>query len=305
MTRQQRSVDLLVQLADPEYDDLRDLARELVHRLTDRLAEHPTRGGTGSGPKLGDVDDEQRHRTTYLRRVRAGQLADALINDTIDQCAAEDAADAVWLGASLADLGTSTGNSRQAARKRWPDLGLVYRTRRWVAGHHQDLVTVIQQVLDRGAELTAVPGQGDAFDQAVPALRDALATTLHDLASGSVIDPQTGRPARWRHLTDAVDFHLRAVVELGVPTTPAAATALEGARGVLAYYDLVTAEPAPATARRRADPTHRLAGSSGGIGTRTNTAPRRSSQASVGVRTSRITTSSQPGQRATRPGACG
>ncbi|WP_326558233.1 hypothetical protein [Micromonospora sp. NBC_01796] len=245
MTRETRPLD---RLAASEYDELRGPARELVRRITDRVADHPTAGGPESGPKPGDVDDEQLHRTTYLRRVGAGQLTDALVNELIDECAAEDAADAVWLGASLADLGSVTGNSRQAARKRWPDLGLIYRTRRWVAGHHADLVTVIEQVLDHGGELTAADGQGETLDRAVPALRDALARTLRDRDSGSVVDPGTGRPLRWRHLAETVDVHLRTVARVGVPTTPAAATALAGAHGVLAYYDSVTAEPATATA---------------------------------------------------------
>ncbi|MEV4627063.1 hypothetical protein AB0J90_12320 [Micromonospora sp. NPDC049523] len=247
MTREPRPLDLP---AASEPDELRGLAREVVRRITDRLADQPVPDSTESGPKSGDVDDEQLHRSAYLRRVRAGQLTDALVNELIDECAAEDAADAVWLGASLADLGSSTGNSRQAARKRWPDLGLIYRTRRWVAGHHVDLVTVVEQVLDHGGDLAAADGQGEALDRALPALRDALARALRDRDSGSVVDPRTGRPMRWRQLAETVDVHLRTVVRLGVPTTPAAATALAGAHGVLTYYDSVTAEPATATATR-------------------------------------------------------
>ncbi|WP_329110385.1 hypothetical protein OG792_15695 [Micromonospora sp. NBC_01699] len=250
MSREPRPLEPLDHLPASEYDELRDLARDLVRRITARLADQPTLAGAESGAKSGDVDDERFHRSAYLRRIRAGRVTDALVNDLITECSAEDAADAVWLGASLADLGVSTGNSRQAARKRWPDLGLVYRTRRWVAGHHPDLVTVIEQLLVHAGDLTAAEGHDDALGRAVSALREALARTRRDLDSGSVVDPHTGRPLRWRRLAEAVDVQLRTVVRLGVPTTSAASTALAGAHGVLAHHDSVTAEPAAATAAR-------------------------------------------------------
>src|ERR1700748_3524848 len=37
-----------------------------------------------------------------------------------------------WLGASLADLATATSRTREAARKRWPELGEVHRRRFWL-----------------------------------------------------------------------------------------------------------------------------------------------------------------------------
>ncbi|MFK3979804.1 hypothetical protein ACI2K4_05415 [Micromonospora sp. NPDC050397] len=244
MSRNPRPTGPLERLGEAEYDELRARTRDLVRQITGRLAANPTLGGPDPAAKPGDVDDEREHRSTRLRRVHAGQLTDALLAEVSAECAAQDAADAVWLGASLADLGSSTGNSRQAARKRWPDLGLIYRTRRWLAGHDQDLITVIRQVLEHSPEIGAAPGSADALDRAVPALREALDRVRADLDSGTVVTPETGRPARWPHLADAVDRHLRAVVELGVPATPGAALAFEGARGVLAHYDSVTAEPA-------------------------------------------------------------
>jgi hypothetical protein len=167
-----------------------------------------------------------------------------LLADAVATCATEDAADAVWLGASLADLGESVGSTRQAARKRWPDLGRIYRLRRWVSGHADDLVTVLRMVRDQAAGYTPRAGAADQLDRAVRSLDDALRGVLRDRDSGSVLDPGTGRPARWRHLADAVDVHLRTVAGAAAATTAEADTALTAARGVLAHYDVATAEPA-------------------------------------------------------------
>jgi hypothetical protein len=172
--------------------------------------------------RTGDVDDEYRMRRDRLRRVRAAQLAGALIDDVSAEFAAEEAADAVWLGASLADLGTTSGSTRQAARKRWPDLGRIYRTRRWLGGHHDDVVAVIGAVLARAGEM-----RGVGLDHLQP-LRDALGAE----------EPQ---PARWRRLAEAVDQHLRHVADVAVPTTDEAAWTVNGARGVVTHFDAVTA----------------------------------------------------------------
>jgi hypothetical protein len=160
-------------------------------------------------------------RTAALHRVRAAQEVRARVEEAAAQFAASEAADAVWLGASLADLSTATGGTRQAARKRWPDLGHIYRTRRWLEGHDADLTAVIRLVLDAGPDLGI---------HRLPL--DGLATAL------AVEGPP---PARWRAMAHAVNRHLRTVAEEAVPTTAAATQAVDGARGTVAHFDAATA----------------------------------------------------------------
>jgi hypothetical protein len=209
-------------LTDADRGELRRLARDLLERMTRQLAAHPGLEAPQPVARPGAVDDEYRLRRDRLRRVRAAQLAGALVNEVAAEFAAEEAADAVWLGASLADLGTTSGSTRQAARKRWPDLGHIYRTRRWLGGHHDDVVAVIGMVLARAGEL-----RGVGLDHLRP-LRDAL-------------DSDEPQPARWRRLAEAVDRHLRHVADVAVPTTDEAGMAVDGARGVVAHFDAVTA----------------------------------------------------------------
>jgi hypothetical protein len=211
----------------PEADrtELRHLAHDLLERLTQRLAVEPGPALPAPVVKPGDAADEYRLRGDRLRRVRAAQLAGALIEQVTTQFIADEAADAVWLGASLADLGTTSGSTRQAARKRWPDLGQIYRTRRWLGGHHDDVAAVIGMILERAGDM-----RGVGMDS-LQALRDALGND----------EPHA---ARWRRLATAVDRDLRIVSERALPLTDEAATAVDGARGVVAHFDAVTAAPA-------------------------------------------------------------
>jgi hypothetical protein len=205
--------------------ELRQLARDVLERMTRQVATLPGVDLPDPVGRPGDADDEYRLRRERLRRVRAAQLVSALVNEVAAEFTAREAADAVWLGASLADLGTTSGSTRQAARKRWPDLGQIYRMRRWLGGHHDDLVAVITTVLARAGEL-----RGVGLDHLRP-LRDAL-------------DSDEPQAARWRRLAEAVDRHLRHVADVAVPTTDEAAAAVDGARGVVAHFDAVTAVPA-------------------------------------------------------------
>src|SRR6266536_3581190 len=122
---------------DNEAELRRDVV-DLMERLTKRIAGHLTL--PDPTPKIGDADEEYRARVARLRRVRAAQLAEALVEEVSADFTAREAAGAVWLGASLADLGAASGSTRQAARKRWPDLGLIYRTRRWLGSHHDGVL---------------------------------------------------------------------------------------------------------------------------------------------------------------------
>ncbi len=206
---------------DNEAELRRDVV-DLMERLTKRIAGHLTL--PDPTPKIGDADEEYRARVARLRRVRAAQLAEALVEEVSADFTAREAADAVWLGASLADLGAASGSTRQAARKRWPDLGLIYRTRRWLGSHHDDVLAVIRDVLAHASEL-----RGVGLDR------------LRALAAA--VEADGPQPARWQRLAEAVDRHLRDIVARAVPTTPEASRALDGAAGTVAHYDAVTAKP--------------------------------------------------------------
>jgi hypothetical protein len=221
-------VDLRKVLDDSEYRELRHLADDLMERVTRRLAVHPGLRLPEPRPKMGDADDQYRQRVARLNRVHAAQLAAALLDEVAGTFTAGEAADAVWLGASLADLGTVSGSTRQAARKRWPDLGQIYRTRRWLDGHHDEVVSVIRSVLAHAGEL-----RGVGLDR-IQALRAA-------------VDADAPQPARWQRLADAVDRHLRAVTAQAVPTTEEAASAIDGAVVVVAHHDAITAKSSAAT----------------------------------------------------------
>jgi hypothetical protein len=220
----------LSELSEEDRSRLADLVRLAIEDMTSALAAHPSTAVPDPGLKPGDVAREHRLRLVHLRRVRAGQLAEALVEEVVAEQANADAADAVWLGASLADLGSATGITRQAARKRWPGLGLIYRTRRWLSGHTDDLTAVIGTLLTYNVHLRTADGHRERLDAALESLGDSL----HGL----------DRPDRWQRLSTALDTHLRQVLELATAATPEATSALDGARGVLAHYDSVRASTA-------------------------------------------------------------
>jgi hypothetical protein len=184
----------------------------LLAQLTDRRA----------GPLTGD------RLTDALNRVRAAHEVAGQVGAAAAGYASRAAADAVWLGASLADLAETTGNTRQAARKRWPDLGRVYRARRWLEGHDADLVAVVDLVVAVGPELD----QRNGAD-----LRDPL----DRLRAAIAVDGPP--PARWWALSEAVDRDLRTVVAVATPFTEAARHAANAAAGTVAHWDAATAPP--------------------------------------------------------------
>ncbi|MDV3223418.1 hypothetical protein [Intrasporangium sp.] len=135
---------------------------------------------------------------------------------------------AVWLGASLADLASVTGHSRQAARKRWPRLGAVTRRRRWLGNHVDQILWAARLVLDHADELPA---------EATAGLKDVVDATAAAFRSDA--DQSADPLERWRLLESVVDRHLRTVADpaLGSATTDEAQFARDGALGVVTYYD--------------------------------------------------------------------
>ncbi|WP_208114384.1 hypothetical protein [Actinomycetospora succinea] len=181
------------------------------------------------GAKLDDRAGERAARHRALTGLGAALAVEAEARTLTAGVTAGRAEVAVWLGASLADLGGVTGRSRQAARKRWPHLGAVHRRRHWLGNHVDDLLWAVHLVLDADLE-----GADPATREALAA---AVAATERDFA-GEPADLDAA-VARWRALDVLVDVRLRELLA-GVPEEPAdpsAGFAAHGARGVLRYYD--------------------------------------------------------------------
>ena len=170
-----------------------------------------------------------------------------LLEDLANDITAREAANAVWLGASLADLGSASGSTRQAARKRWPDLGQIYRMRRWLSGHHEDILKIADRL--SGERRLMTPKKQvtqDVIDSAFELLDKDIAQVRADFRSGSMVtDDETGNTQiiRWQRLSELVDKRVRLVVDLVVPMEPDAQYIIDGAKGMLAYYDAVNATP--------------------------------------------------------------
>lgn len=184
------------------------------------------------GAKLDDRAGERDARRRAMAELRAALTVEVDVRAVAAEAVAGRAEAAVWLGASLADLGGVTGRSRQAARKRWSGLGGVHRRRRWLGNHVDDVLWAARLVL----------GAADALEGVDPAARDALADAVamaEQAFSDDAPDDVAAAVGRWRAFDALVDRHLRDLLA-GVPADPAdptAAFAAHGARGVLAYYD--------------------------------------------------------------------
>ncbi|MFC5141917.1 hypothetical protein ACFPK1_27035 [Actinomycetospora rhizophila] len=189
------------------------------------------------GPKLDDRAGERAARHRALAGLGAALHVEAEARAAAAAITAGHAGAAVWLGASLADLGGVTGRSRQAARKRWPDLGAVHRRRHWLGNHVDDILWAARLVLEAADALEGVEPSARA------ALAGAVAAAERDFAGEPAdLDAAVGR---WRALDALVDRHLRDLLA-GVPDEPAdpgAAFAAHGARGLLRYYDHAVQAP--------------------------------------------------------------
>ncbi|MHC1560673.1 hypothetical protein ACR9E3_17080 [Actinomycetospora sp. C-140] len=185
------------------------------------------------GPRPDDRGGERAARHRALAGLGSALAVEADVRAASAAAAARRAEAAVWLGASLADLGGVTGRSRQAARKRWPHLGAIHRRRHWLGHHVDDVFWAVRLVLD--ADLEGVDPQARA------ALADAVVAAERDFAPDASVDPRDldAAVARWEAFDALVDRHLRAVLAAAPaePADPGAGFAAHGARGLLAYYD--------------------------------------------------------------------
>ncbi|HEX3778829.1 MAG TPA: hypothetical protein VHX38_04135 [Pseudonocardiaceae bacterium] len=229
-------------LSDERYARLHRHALATTEQLVAELAATEVLRGADTGVKPGDVDDEPDRRIETLRRVKAGRLVGIMLAEVAAEFTAGEAATAVWLGASLADLGSASGSTRQAARKRWPDLGQIYRTRRWLSGYRNDIFHITDLLL---AAFT--PNADQALAEALNDLRDASEVLRADFASGSSVDAGPSAPdgsgVRWQRLGELIDRQVRRVGELATAETDEATFALDASKGLLAYYDSVTSQP--------------------------------------------------------------
>lgn len=240
---------VLDSLSEKDYNWLHTIALGTTERLVSLLAESKILESTDSDPKPGDLDDEPEHRIATLRRVKAAQVVGALLADVIGDVIAGEAATAVWLGASLADLGSATGSTRQAARKRWPDLGQIYRTRRWLYGHRGSILYTADLLIEARPQARPRPefSQED-LDEAYTSLIWALAQVREDFESGSAMletPASNQRLVRWQRLAELVDKHIRALAHMIKPADGDVGFAASGASGVVCYYDEVTTGSSP------------------------------------------------------------
>ncbi|GAA2795032.1 hypothetical protein [Saccharopolyspora taberi] len=210
-------------------------ADELVAELMTGLRSEVAIADPGAKP--GDHGDDQRLRREALARVRAALEAEALTAEAAARGVESAAAEAVWLGASLADLSAVTGRSRQAARKRWPDLGAIRRRRKWLSYHVDDVFYMVELLVDRADRIA--PDAAEGFEAAVRELSAAFERVKADFAEERAAE-QTA--ARWVAMDELVDVRLREVIaKAGTPSDGDGGFAVHGAGGVLGYYDHATA----------------------------------------------------------------
>lgn len=183
--------------------------------------------------------DEQQPRQAALDALRRAIDDETRARDEAARTTADRARDAVWCGASLADLASVTGHSRQAARKRWPGLGDIQRRRTWLGRQTEGVMWAAQQLVAHREALATTATTG--FDQALDTLED-----VHQRVAAQIPeDATTTASAFWLALDDFVNETLRCCVVLAnqPPPETTAAFALHAARSVVGYYDHARQQP--------------------------------------------------------------
>ena len=240
---------VLDNLSDQDYQWLHTIALRTTEQLLDQLLARNVLDPTGSLPKPGEIDDEKDCREATLRRVKAAQVLGALCAEVAGEVTTHEAANAVWLGASLADLGSASGSTRQAARKRWPDLGQIYRMRRFLSGHHEDIRTVAGELITcRDGFRPKDDVTPATLDAAYQALIRTNVQLMEDKESGTMVATgETGdqRVIRWQRWNELVDKDIRTLVEVVQPTDSDTDYVLSGAVGLLAHYDSISTPSTP------------------------------------------------------------
>ncbi len=216
-------------------------AADVIEQLTARLRREPALAVKDPGTKPADLGADQQHRWQSLCRFHAALVTEHVVTEAAVARAGSEAADAVWLGASLADLSAVTGRTRQAARKKWPELGSVYRRRKWLTNQVEPVHYAARQLVDAAEQLTPSKERA-AYEEAIELLADGLRRSERAFAEQ---EPENAvdAAARWRELDELIDRHVRTVLDLAAPepTDRSADFAAHGAKGVLTYYDVATA----------------------------------------------------------------
>lgn len=192
------------------------------------------------GEKPTDIGDERRRRHDALILLREALDREARVTERLAAEVEAAASTAMWLGASLADLAAVTGKTRQAARKRWPTLGIVHRRRVWLANHVDDVRWAVHVVLENEANI--VVDDRTMFDE-LRALDARVATDFDESAEQGA----AAAAERWHILDRLVDVVLRTLVDRAETADSQAEFAVFGAKGVVGYYD-------HASNKREADP---------------------------------------------------
>lgn len=190
------------------------------------------------GEKTTDIGDERERRHTALIALRQALTEEENVNREAAAATESAATTAMWLGASLADLAAVTGKTRQAARKRWPSLGVVYRRRLWLGNHVDDIRWAVRVVLDNEADIQ-VADRG--VFEVLRSLDARIEGDFADTAAQGDHEPAE----RWHLLERLVDVVLRGLVDEAVTTGGQAEYAVFGARGVVGYYDHASDKPEP------------------------------------------------------------
>lgn len=182
--------------------------------------------------KPGDPPGEPAGRHQALEALRHALDEESRVRAEAARHTAGCAEVAVWLGASLADLAQVTGHTRQAARKRWPELGPVTRRRRWLSHHLDEILWAARLLVEESESLPArhVEGVAEAVDRTAAAFAEDPASLENHVE-------------RWQLVEDLVDRRLRAAGSLREDDLPEKARfACHGAFGVVAHFDHATRE---------------------------------------------------------------
>ncbi|MCC8929800.1 hypothetical protein KVY23_18655 [Rhodococcus sp. I2R] len=175
------------------------------------------------------MGDERNRRAGALHRLQQSLAHEAQVVQEAAVATEAAATTAIWLGASLADLALVTGKTRQAARKRWPSLGEVYRRRLWLGNHVDEIRRAVHVVLENQAEIDV---DSEVLDE-LRAREAEVAQQFDEAAVGDAADPAH----RWHSLDRLVNVALRGLTNTARTTGEQGEFAIHGAAGVVGFYD--------------------------------------------------------------------
>lgn len=192
------------------------------------------------GEKSTDIGDERKRRSDALLALRDALAEEEKVNREAAKATEAAASTAMWLGASLADLAVVTGKTRQAARKRWPSLGVVHRRRLWLGNHVDEIRWAVRVLLENETEIE-VADRG-VFDE-LRTLDRRIGRDFDD----SAVQGDADAAERWYMLDRLVSVVLRDLADNARTSSGQAEYAVFGAKGVVGYYDHASDKPEPSS----------------------------------------------------------